>query len=85
MGYPWMTGAVWQDEHNATKLPANWVGGHVEVPGSEEPECGRPNACTNRAAALDLLKTGAKVRRQVGAPHAPALQVMRSRWTPPSS
>jgi hypothetical protein len=28
----WITGAVWEDEHDATRLPADWVGTHAEVP-----------------------------------------------------
>jgi len=28
----WITGAVWEDEHDATTLPGNWIGTHEEVP-----------------------------------------------------
>lgn len=28
----WITGAVWEDEQDATRLPENWVGTHEEVP-----------------------------------------------------
>jgi len=28
----WITGAVWEDEHDATTLPRSWIGAHEEVP-----------------------------------------------------